>query len=74
MQFYVCYVLFTNYLFNDFSKHYANTPFQENTTIALSIGTIVAAKRKWDEKWHRGRVVDVVDIDKPAKVKCAICL
>lgn len=38
----------------------------------MSIGTIVAAKRKWDEKWHRGRVVDVVDIDKPAKVKCAI--
>ena len=70
--FYIYYLflfyVFSDSLFNGFSKHYSNTHFQENTTVALSCGTIVAAKRKWDDKWHRGRVVDVVDINKPAKV------
>lgn len=55
-------------LFFDLNKHYSNSPFKENTTIALSCGSIVVAKRKWDGKWHRGRVIDVVGIDRPAKV------
>lgn len=53
---------------NHFSEHYSNAPFQENTSIALSCGAIVAAKRRYDEKWHRGRIVDVEDIHKPVKV------
>ncbi|XP_055932384.1 tudor domain-containing protein 6-like isoform X2 [Argiope bruennichi] len=55
-------------LFKDMREYYSNAPFTENTTVALSFGTIVVAWRRVDCSWHRARVLDVSDVTGPARV------
>ncbi|GFU33063.1 uncharacterized protein NPIL_512161 [Nephila pilipes] len=55
-------------LFENMRKFYSSTPFTENTTVAVSYGSIVVAWRRVDCSWHRGRVLDVSDVTGPAKI------
>lgn len=51
-----------------FSEYYSNLPFAENTTVALSFGTIVVAWRRVDSAYHRARIINISDIGGPAQV------
>lgn len=55
-------------LFENMRKYYSKTPFTENTTVAISYGSIVVAWRRVDCSWHRGRVLDVSDVTGPARI------
>ncbi|GFW87193.1 uncharacterized protein TNCV_5125471 [Trichonephila clavipes] len=55
-------------LFENMRKYYSNTPFTENTTVAVSYGSIVVAWRRVDCSWHRGRVLDISDVTGPARI------
>lgn len=63
-----CFYKFVLINYYCFREYYSNAPFSENTTVALSYGTIVVAWRRVDCSWHRARILDVSDVTGPARV------